>query len=55
MASSKKKSASRTVVKFRDLKSKKNPKGGLKWGIGSATGGAGAGKLTQASDWLKID
>jgi hypothetical protein len=28
MASKKKKTATKTVVKFRDLKSKKNPKGG---------------------------
>jgi hypothetical protein len=34
MASAKKKATAKTVVKFRDLKSKKNPKGGLQWGVG---------------------
>jgi hypothetical protein len=30
MASSKKKASAKSSVKFKDLKSKKNPKGGLK-------------------------
>ncbi len=34
MASSKKKASAKTSVKFKDLKSKKNPKGGsLSWGF----------------------
>jgi hypothetical protein len=38
MASKKKKTAAKTVVKFRDLKSKKNPKGGtISWS--GSTGG----------------
>jgi hypothetical protein len=56
MNPSKKKAASKGSVTFKDLKSKKNPKGGSGPGdtgpeelkitsIGSATGGAGAGKI----------
>jgi len=32
MASAKKKAGAKPSVKFRDLKSKKNPKGGFSWG-----------------------
>jgi hypothetical protein len=33
MASSKKKPAAKSIGKFKDLKSKKNPKGGLTYGF----------------------
>ncbi len=45
MASPKKKATAKAAAKFKDLKSKKNPKGG-QWGLGrgisSPTGGASA-------------
>jgi len=34
MFSAKKKATARTAFKFKDLKSKKNPKGGFQWGVG---------------------
>jgi hypothetical protein len=54
MNPAKKKTTAKTGLKFKDLNSRKNPKGG--WSgpgdkgpnettIGSATGGAGAGKI----------
>jgi hypothetical protein len=56
MNTSKRKAASKSSVRFKDLKSKKNPKGGSGPGdtgpeeikitaLGSATGGSGAGKI----------
>jgi hypothetical protein len=39
MASSKKTAAAKPSVKFKDLKSKKNPKGGLTYGIKSGSTG----------------
>jgi hypothetical protein len=61
MASSKKKATAKTGLKFKDIKSKSNPKGGsLLGGLGqtnsgasSSGGGGGAGKLGKA-EWLKI-
>jgi|CZKI01.1.fsa_nt_gi hypothetical protein len=49
MASTKKKATAKSRVSFKDLNSKKNPKGGTT--IGSATGGAGAGKIKFELKW----
>jgi len=48
MASEKKKAMAKAAIKFKDLKSKRNPKGG---NIGSQTGGAGAGKIKLDLKW----
>ncbi len=34
MTSAKKKATAKPGVKFKDLKSKKDPKGGFQWGVG---------------------
>jgi hypothetical protein len=47
MASSKKKAKTKTAVKFRDLKSKRNPKGG-------ASTGGGGGKSLQSVEFFKV-
>jgi hypothetical protein len=45
MASPKKKATARTAVKFRDLKSKKNPKGGI----------SGGDTPTESLKWKRLE
>jgi hypothetical protein len=48
MASSKKKAKATNAGTFRDLKSKRNPKGG------SASTGGGGGKASKVGDFFKV-
>jgi hypothetical protein len=53
MASPKKKATARTGLKFKDIKSKSNPKGGISAPYTGGGGGPGGGKVGKA-EWLKI-
>jgi len=48
----KKKATKSAAVKFRDLKSKNDPKGGFSWGVAASAGG-GAGKDLKV-DYFKV-